>query len=148
MQAVISGEGEPGVNGGPSGDLYIVFRVRKHEFFERNGQDIFCDMPITFVQAALGDEIEVPTLTGRVKLKIPAGTQTGTSFRIKGIGVPALRGKTSGDQHVRVKIVTPKKLTDQQKDLLKEFAEISGDQIPEEQSEGFFDKVKKAFRGD
>jgi molecular chaperone DnaJ len=148
MQIRLPGQGEPGVNGGPPGDLYVVLRVRNHEFFEREGQDIYCDMPITYVQATLGAEIEVPTLTGRVKLKIPAGTQTGTFFRIKGKGVPAVRGNTQGDQHVKVKMVTPKNLTDRQKELLKEFAEISGDQIPDEQSEGFFDKVKKAFRGE
>jgi len=148
MQVRVTGQGEPGINGGPPGDLYIVLRVREHEFFEREGQDIYCEMPITFVQATLGDEIEVPTLTGRVKLKIPAGTQTGTFFRIKGKGVPSVRGKQQGDQHVRVKIVTPKNLSERQKELLREFSAISGDQIPEEQSEGFLDKVKKAFRGE
>ena len=84
IQLRLSGQGEPGRNGGPPGDLYILLRVRKHQFFERKGQDILCEMPITFVQAALGDEIEVPTLTGRVKLKIPAGTQSGTMFRLRG----------------------------------------------------------------
>lgn len=148
MQVRVSGQGEPGVNGGPPGDLYIVLRVKDHPFFERDGQDIYCEMPITFVQAALGDEIEVPTLTGRVKLKIPAGTETGTYFRIKGKGVPQTRGHYQGDQHVRVKIKTPKKLSEKQKELLREFAELSGDQIPDEQSEGFFDKMKKAFRGE
>jgi molecular chaperone DnaJ len=148
MQVRVPGQGEPGANGGPPGDLYIVLRVREHEFFEREGQDIYCEMPITFVQSAIGDEIEVPTLTGRVKLKIPAGTQTGTFFRIRGKGVPAVRGNAQGDQHIKVKVVTPKTLTERQKDLLKEFATVSGDMIPEEQSEGFFDKVKKAFRGE
>jgi molecular chaperone DnaJ len=148
MQIRMAGQGEPGVNGGPPGDLYVVLRVREHEFFDREGQDIYCDMPITFVQATLGDEIEVPTLTGRVKLKIPTGTQTGTFFRIKGKGVPAVRGNHQGDQHVKVKIVTPKNLTERQKELLKDFAEVSGDHIPDEQSDGFFDKVKKAFRGE
>ncbi|MDQ0339614.1 molecular chaperone DnaJ [Caldalkalibacillus uzonensis] len=147
-QVRVAGQGEPGVNGGPPGDLYILLRVRKHEFFERDGQDIYCEMPITFVQAALGDEIEVPTLTGRVKLKIPAGTQSGTYFRIRGKGVPANRGRREGDQHVKVKVVTPTSLTERQKELLREFAAISGDQIPEEQSEGFFERVKKAIRGE
>lgn len=148
MQVRMPGQGEPGANGGPSGDLYIVLRVKDHEFFERDGQDIYCEMPITYVQATLGDEIEVPTLTGRVKLKIPAGTQTGTFFRIRGKGVPAVRGNVQGDQRVRVKVIVPKKLTDRQKELLREFAEVSGDHTPEEQSEGFLDKVKKAFRGE
>lgn len=147
-QVRVAGQGEPGVNGGPPGDLYIVLRVKSHPFFEREGQDIYCEMPITFVQAALGDEIEVPTLSGRVKLKIPAGTDTGTLFRIKGKGVPANRGQAQGDQHVQVKIRTPKKLTERQKELLREFAEISGDQLPDEQSESFFKKMKKAFKGE
>ena len=85
-----------------AGDLYVVFHVRHHEFFERDGDDIYCEMPITFVQAALGDEIEVPTLHGKVKLKIPAGTQTGTKFRLKGKGVPNVRGYGIGDQHIIV----------------------------------------------
>jgi molecular chaperone DnaJ len=148
MKVRVSGQGEPGVNGGPPGDLYVVLNVKEHKFFEREGQDIFCEMPVTFVQATLGDEIEVPTLTGRVKLKIPEGTQTGTYFRIKGKGVPAVRGKMQGDQHIRVKIITPKKLNDRQKELLRDFAEVSGDELPEEQQEGFFDRVKKAFRGE
>lgn len=145
QQLRVSGQGEPGVNGGPAGDLYIVFRVQRHEFFERDGDDIYCEMPITFVQASLGDEVEVPTLHGRVKLKIPAGTQTGTRFRLKGKGVPNVRGYGVGDQHVRVKIVTPTKLTEKQKQLLREFAELSGT-VTDEQQESFFDKVKKAFR--
>ncbi|EGL82681.1 Chaperone protein dnaJ [Caldalkalibacillus thermarum TA2.A1] len=147
-QVRVAGQGEPGENGGPPGDLYILLRVRKHEFFERDGQDIYCEMPITFVQAALGDEIEVPTLTGRVKLKIPPGTQSGTYFRLRGKGVPANRNRREGDQHVKVKVVTPTKLTERQKELLREFAAISGDQIPEEQTEGFFKRIKKAFRGE
>ncbi|GGK18405.1 chaperone protein DnaJ [Caldalkalibacillus thermarum] len=147
-QVRVAGQGEPGENGGPPGDLYILLRVRKHEFFERDGQDIYCEMPITFVQAALGDEIEVPTLTGRVKLKIPPGTQSGTYFRLRGKGVPANRNRREGDQHVKVKVVTPTKLTERQKELLREFAAISGDQIPEEQTESFFKRIKKAFRGE
>ncbi len=147
QQLRITGQGEPGVNGGPAGDLYVVFHVRSHDFFERDGDDIYCEMPITFVQSALGDEIEVPTLHGKVKLKVPAGTQTGTNFRLRGKGVPNVRGYGVGDQHIKVKVVTPTKLTDKQKDLLREFADISG-QVPDEQHESFFDKVKKAFKGE
>jgi molecular chaperone DnaJ len=147
QQLRVTGQGEPGVNGGPPGDLYVVFHVRSHDFFERNGDDIYCEMPVTFAQAALGDEIEVPTLHGKVKLKVPAGTQTGTRFRLKGKGVPNVRGYGTGDQHVQVKVVTPTKLTDKQKQLLREFADISG-QVPDEQHESFFDKVKKAFKGE
>jgi molecular chaperone DnaJ len=146
-QLRVAGQGEPGINGGPPGDLYVVFHVRPHEFFERDGDDIYCEMPITFTQAALGDEIEVPTLHGKVKLKIPAGTQTGTKFRLRGKGVPNVRGYGTGDQHVIVKIITPTKLTEKQKQLLREFADISGS-IPDEQQESFFTKVKRAFKGE
>jgi molecular chaperone DnaJ len=148
QQLRVAGKGEAGINGGPPGDLYIVFHIRSHEFFERDGDDIYCEMPITFVQAALGDEVEVPTLHGKVKLKVPAGTQTGTKFRLKGKGVPNVRGYGTGDQHVLVRIVTPTKLSEKQKQLLKEFAEVSG-QVPlGDQEESFFSKVKRAFKGD
>lgn len=146
QQLRVTGQGEPGINGGPSGDLYVVFHVRTHEFFERDGDDVYCEMPVTFAQSALGDEIEVPTLHGKVKLKIPAGTQTGTRFRLKGKGVPNVRGYGQGDQHVVVLVVTPKKLTEKQKDLLREFSEISGQSEIDEQEDGFFSKVKRAFK--
>ncbi|MBS4199724.1 molecular chaperone DnaJ [Bacillus sp. FJAT-49732] len=145
QQMRVSGEGEPGINGGPPGDLYVVFNVKTHEFFEREGDDIYCEMPITFAQAALGDEIEVPTLYGKVKLKIPAGTQTGTRFRLRGKGVHNVRGYGTGDQHIHVKVITPTKLTEQQKQMLRDFADISGD-TPDEHHESFFDKVKRAFK--
>ena len=148
QQLRVSGKGEAGINGGPPGDLYIVFHIRSHEFFERDGDDIYCEMPITFVQASLGDEVEVPTLHGKVKLKVPAGTQTGTKFRLKGKGVPNVRGYGTGDQHVLVRIVTPTKLSEKQKQLLREFAEVSGQSPLGEQEESFFSKVKRAFKGD
>ncbi|MBE3570826.1 MAG: molecular chaperone DnaJ, partial [Bacillales bacterium] len=147
QQLRVAGQGEPGVNGGPPGDLYIVFHVKPHEFFERDGDDIYCEMPLTFAQAALGDEIEVPTLHGKVKLKIPAGTQTGTKFRLRGKGAPNVHGYGVGDQHIIVKVITPTKLTDKQKQLLREFAEIGGS-IPDEQHESLFDKVKRAIKRD
>ncbi|REK77425.1 molecular chaperone DnaJ [Paenibacillus paeoniae] len=149
-QIRMSGEGEGGLRGGPAGDLYIVIRVKSHEFFEREGDDIYCEVPLTFVQAALGDEIEIPTLTEKVKLKIPAGTQTGTYFRLKGKGVPKLRGYGTGDQHVKVTIVTPTSLNDEQKDLLRQFAGLSGESTNEQNDhhESIFDKMKKAFRGE
>lgn len=147
-QIRISGQGEPGVNGGPAGDLYVVFNVKPHEFFKRDGDDIFCDMPITFAQAALGDEFEVPTLEGKIKLKIPAGTQTGKSFRIKGKGVPNVHGRGRGDQFVNVRVVTPTTLTERQKELLREFAEESGTTQMDEQQDNFFAKVKRAFKGE
>lgn len=148
QQLRVSGQGEPGINGGPPGDLYVVFHVKPHEFFERDGDHIYCEMPITFVQACLGDEIEVPTMHGKVKQKIPAGTQTDTTFRLKGKGVPNVRGYGIGDQFVKVKIVTPTKLTEKQKQLLSDFAEISGSVPHGEQEESFFSKVKRAFKGD
>ncbi|WAA11509.1 molecular chaperone DnaJ [Fervidibacillus halotolerans] len=147
QQLRVAGQGEPGVNGGPPGDLYIVFYVKPHEFFHREEDDIYCEVPITFVQAALGDEIEVPTLYGKVKLKIPAGTQTNTKFRLRGKGVKNVRGNGVGDQHITVKIVTPTKLTEKQKQLLREFAEISGQTLGE-QEESFFGKMKRAFKGE
>ncbi|WP_018923708.1 molecular chaperone DnaJ [Salsuginibacillus kocurii] len=148
QQMRMAGQGEPGKNGGPSGDLYIVFNVQTHEFFDRDGDDIFCDMPITFAQAALGDEIEVPTLDSKVKLKIPAGTQTGRSFRLKDKGVPNVHGRGTGDQMVKIRVITPNNLTDRQKELLREFAEIGGEEQVDEQNENFFAKVKRAFRGE
>ncbi|MEW9500477.1 molecular chaperone DnaJ [Jeotgalibacillus marinus] len=147
QQMRVSGQGEPGVNGGPTGDLYVVFRVRAHEIFTREEDDIHLDMPITFVQAALGDELEVPTIHGKVKWKLPAGTQSGTAFRLKGKGVQNVHGYGTGDQHIRVKVITPKKLTDKQKQLLRDYADISGEH-PDEQHDGFFDKVKRAFKGE
>ncbi len=148
QQLRMAGQGEGGVNGGPAGDLYVVFHVRSHEFFERDGDDIYCEMPITFVQAALGDEVEVPTLHGKVKLKIPAGTQTGTKFRLKGKGVPNLRGYGTGDQHVIVRIITPTKLSEKQKQMLREFADVSGSVPYGEHENGFFSKMKRAFKGE
>lgn len=146
-QLRVAGQGEPGINGGPNGDLYIVFYVKEHEFFERDGDDIYCEVPISFVQAALGDEIEVPTLYGKVKLKIPAGTQSHTKFRLRGKGIKNVHGAGTGDQHVIIKIVTPTKLTEKQKQLLREFAEVSG-QVPNGESSSFFGKMKRAFKSD
>ena len=137
-------EGEAGSRGGQPGDLYVYIFVKAHKLFTREGNDIICEVPITFVQAALGDEIEVPTLDGQVKMNIPEGTQTGTVFRLKDKGVPHLRGSGRGDQHVRVKVITPKKLNDKQRELLTEFSRASGDDSHPEQK-SFFKKVKDAF---
>lgn len=147
QQLRVSGQGEPGINGGPAGDLYIVFKVAEHPYFKREGDDIFYDLKISFPQAALGDEIEVPTIHGKVKLKIPAGTQSGAQFRIKDKGVKNVHGYGRGHQYVNVIVVTPTKLTERQKQLLREFAEISGD-IPGEYSSSLFDKLKKTFKGE
>ncbi|RAU94191.1 molecular chaperone DnaJ [Paenibacillus sp. YN15] len=146
-QLRVSGEGEAGSKGGPPGDLYIVIRVKSHDFFEREGDDIYCEVPLTFAQAALGDEIEIPTLTEKVKLKIPAGTQTGTFFRLKGKGVPRLRGYGQGDQHVKVVVVTPSNLTDEQKELLRQFCGMNGERMHEKQ-QSLFERMKKAFLGE
>jgi molecular chaperone DnaJ len=148
QQLRVTGQGEPGANGGPAGDLYVVFRVRSHEFFERNEDDIYCEMPLTFAQAVLGDEIEVPTLHGKVKLKIPAGTQTGTKFRLRGKGVPNVRGYGQGDQHIQIRVITPTKLSAKQKELLREFSSLSGVDAPDEQHDSFFAKVKRAIKGE
>lgn len=146
-QLRVSGEGEAGINGGPPGDLYITIMVKPHDFFKRDGDDLTCELPISFAQAALGDEVVVPTLNGRARLKIPAGTQTGTEFRMQGKGVPRLRGYGEGDLRVKVKVVTPTKLTEEQKQALREFNRLCGEYI-NEQNSNFFDKMKKAFRGD
>lgn len=147
QQIRVTGQGGPGVNGGPAGDLFVVIRVKRHEFFERDGDDILCEMPITFTQAALGDEIEVPTVHGRVKLKVPAGTQTGTHFRLKGKGAPNVHGHGQGDQHILIKVVVPKNLNERQKELLREFHELSGDQSLDEQQDNLFQRMKRAFKG-
>lgn len=147
QQMRLQGQGEAGANGGPYGDLYVVFRVEPSDIFDRDGSEIYYELPLNFVQAALGDEINVPTVHGDVKLKIPAGTQTGTNFRLRGKGAPKLRGTGNGDQQVKVKIITPKNLSEEQKDALRKFAEVSGTKIDEQHGEGFFDKMKDAFGG-
>lgn len=147
QQIRVSGQGEPGINGGPAGDLYIMFRVQGHNEFERDGDDIYYELKLTFPQAGLGDEIEVPTVHGKVKLRIPAGTQSGAQFRLKDKGVKNVQGYGTGNQYVTVKVMTPEKLTEKQRQLLREFAEISGD-IPEEHGSSLFGKIKKKFQGE
>ncbi len=142
----VSGEGEAGDRGGPSGDLYVFIQVKEDDFFQREGDHLYCEIPISFVQASLGDEIKVPTLNGRANLKIPAGTQSESMFKLKGKGIPNLRGYGKGDQYIRVKVAVPRKINDKQRELLNEFANVSGDEIKEVQKDkGFFDKVKDAF---
>lgn len=147
QQMRLASQGEAGTNGGPYGDLYVVFRVESSNIFDRDGGEIYYELPLNFVQAALGDEVQVPTVHGDVKLKIPAGTQTGAKFRLRGKGAPRLRGGGNGDQQVTVKLITPKNLNDQQKEALREFAKVSGLTTTEQHAEGFFDKVKDAFGG-
>ena len=122
----LRGQGHAGLNGGPKGDLLITVSVKAHPLFERDGSSILFEMPISFVQAALGAEVEVPTLDGKVKYTIPEGTQTGTTFRLRGKGVPYLNGSSRGDQYVTVNIETPRSLTKEQKDLLRKFGEATG----------------------
>jgi molecular chaperone DnaJ len=137
-------EGESGPTGGVPGDLYVVIQVESHPIFLRDNLDIICDVPISFVQAALGAEIDVPTLEGKVKMKIPAGTQSGKVFRMKGRGIKDVQGLHQGDQHVRVIVETPTRLTGKQKELLKDFATLGGEEV-NPLSKGFFDKMKELF---
>jgi molecular chaperone DnaJ len=139
-----SGNGEAGMAGGQSGDLYIVLSVKEHELFERQGDDLFCEIPIKFTIATLGGNIEVPTLFGKASLKIPSGTQSGTTFRLRDKGMPSLRGGRQGDQLVRVHVEVPQSLSSEQKKILEEFARISGD-AAEPTSKSFFEKAKKFF---
>jgi molecular chaperone DnaJ len=140
----VSGEGEAGIQGGPAGDLYVVIFVKEHEFFERQEDNLYCAVPLSFPQAALGDEIKIPTLEGEEKLKIPEGTQSGSIFRIKGKGIPSLNGRGRGDLFVTVNVITPAKLTREQKKLLEQLAELS--QIENKPLEKrFMDRVKEIF---
>ncbi len=144
----LSGEGEAGKRGGPPGDLYVFIHVKPHRIFSREGDDLMCEINISFVQAALGDELEVPTLEGNARLKIPEGTQSGTVFRMKGKGVPHVDGYGRGDQHVRIQVVTPTRLTEKQKELLRDFGRTGGEQPRETGTAGdksFFEKMKDAF---
>jgi len=141
----LSQEGESGVKGGPSGDLYVVIYVKPHPIFSRHDNDLLCEEPISFVQAALGAEIEVPTLDGKVRMTIPAGTQSGKIFRLKGKGIVDLHTRDRGDEHVRVIVETPTHLNAPQKKLLEEFVKISGEDI-NPMHKTFVEKVKGMFR--
>ena len=139
------GNGQAGLRSGPPGDLYVVLHVKPHEIFQRDGDDLLCEVPVGFVQAALGTEIEVPTLTGKAEIKIPAGTQPGTMFRLKGKGIKNVQGYGHGDLHVRVLVEVPTHLSSAQKAKLQEFAELcNGKESPI--SQGFFEKAKKLFK--
>lgn len=139
------GNGQAGMRGGPHGDLYVILHVKPHEIFQRDGDDLLCEVPVGFVQAALGTDIEVPTLTGKAEIKIPAGTQPGTMFRLKGKGIKNVQGYGHGDLHVRVLVEVPTHLTSAQKTKLEEFAALcNGKESPI--SQGFFEKAKKLFK--
>lgn len=141
----IRGAGESGQRGGSSGDLYVFVFVQEHERFERRGRELYTEMPISFAQAALGDTIKVNTLFGEDEIHIPAGTQTGTPFRIAGAGMPGLHGRGRGDLHVSVRVVTPRHLSDEQKELLREFAAAEG---PRSEDKGFLGRLKERLVGD
>ena len=142
----LAGEGEAGLRGGPSGDLYIFIHVDDHEIFERDGQNLYCRIPVPMTTAALGGDIEAPTIDGgRSKVKVPVGVQTGKQMRLRGKGMPALRGAGAGDLYIELAVETPVNLTARQKELLKEFGEIGQDNNPE--GNDFFSKVKSFWSG-
>ncbi|MCG5547687.1 molecular chaperone DnaJ [Halorhodospira halochloris] len=143
----LAGEGEPGEKGGPPGDLYVQVAVKEHEFFEREGADLFCQVPIDIVSAALGGEVEVPTLEGRVNLRIPAGTQSGQTFRLRGKGVKPVRSNRQGDMLCRIHVETPVHLTKKQKELLEQFRETLHDTggKHQPQTSSWLDRAKQFF---
>lgn len=139
----VRGEGSAGAMGGPAGDLLVEVYIKRHAIFERDGVNVLCEMPISFAQAALGAEIEVPTLDGKVRYTVPEGTQTGTVFRLRGKGIPYVNSKSRGDQLVAVVVETPTKLNKEQKELLRKFAESAQDSQPK--IARFFEKLKQNF---
>jgi molecular chaperone DnaJ len=140
-----AGNGEAGWRGGPAGDLYVVLHVKAHEIFQRDGDDLLCEVPVSFVQAALGSEIEVPTLDAKAQVKVPPGTQPGTMFRLKGKGVKNIQGYGHGDLHVRINVEVPTQLSSAQRAKLEEYAQLcNGKESPLSQS--FFEKAKKLFK--
>ncbi|SDH55160.1 molecular chaperone DnaJ [Pseudomonas flavescens] len=142
----LSGEGEAGAMGGPAGDLYVVVNVREHAIFQRDGKHLYCEVPISFADAALGGELEVPTLDGRVKLKIPEGTQTGKLFRLRGKGVAPVRGGGAGDLMCKVAVETPVQLDRRQRELLEEFRQsLAGNSSHSPKANGWFEGVKRFF---
>jgi len=143
----LAGEGEAGLRGGPPGDLYIFLEVASHEFFQRDGADLYCRVPISMASAALGGEFEVPAIDGsKVKFKVPSGTQTGRRFRLAGKGMPVLRAKQTGDMYVQVAVETPQNLTKRQRELLAEFEKLSSE-VTQPESAGFFSRVKELLDG-
>jgi molecular chaperone DnaJ len=141
----LAGEGEAGLRGGPAGDLYIFLALAPHEFFQRDGADLYCEVPVSMVTAAIGGEFEVPTIDGnQSKIKVPAGTQSSRRFRLAGKGMPVLRQKQSGDMYVQVRVETPQNLTKRQRELLAEFEKLSSEETQPEAA-GFFGKVKDFF---
>ena len=147
MRIRSTGNGEPGMNGGPPGDLYVEIHIKQHGVFQRDGDDLHCEMPISYAKAALGGEIEVPTLSGKVSFTVPEGTQTGKTFRLRGKGIKGVRSGFPGDLFCHVLVETPVKLTDKQKDLLREFDQLTqaGGAKHSPQTKSWRDKVKEFF---
>jgi molecular chaperone DnaJ len=143
----LAGEGEAGLRGGPAGDLYIFLSIKPHEFFQRDGADIFCKVPISMTTAALGGQIDVPTVEGSItRVKVPEGTESGKQFRLRGKGMPVLRSKVTGDMYIQVEVETPKNLTRRQRELLEEF-ETESHKETSPHSAGFFTRMKEFFEG-
>ena len=142
---IMNGQGEPGLRGGPNGDLYIVVGVKPHKLFKRDGFNLLLDFPISFVTAALGGDVEVPTLSGPIKYRIPEGTQPGTEFRIREAGIQKLRGNGKGDLILKTRVEIPRRLTNKQKDLLRQFDETTSDREYDNRK-GFMDRVKELFQ--
>lgn len=142
---IMNGQGEPGLRGGPNGDLYIVVGVKPHKLFKREGYNLLLDFPISFVTATLGGDVEVPTLSGPIKYRIPEGTQPGTEYRIKGVGIQMLRSTGKGDLVLKVKVEIPKRLNNKQKDLLRQFDETTTDKEYDGRK-SFMDRVKELFQ--
>jgi len=141
----IANGGQPGERGGSTGDLYVYIRIKQHPIFSREGTNVYCEIPITFVQAALGAKVQAPTIDGKIEMTIPEGTQSGSVLRIKNKGIPNLRGEGRGDEFVKVKVLTPKNLSARQKKLLQEFEEGGNDSKNHPEKQNFFDKLKNLF---
>jgi len=139
----LRGQGSAGRNGGPAGDLLVGIRVKPHDRFQRDGTTVLYEQPVSFYQAAVGAELEIPTIDGKVKYDLPAGTQTGTTFRLRGKGIPELRGRGRGDQYVTIKVQVPTSLTAEQREALDAFGAAMGEKLPEGGVKGFFEKYKK-----
>jgi molecular chaperone DnaJ len=145
QQLRLSGEGEHGSSGGPPGDLYVVVHVQEHAFFHREGDDLYCELPIHFPTLALGGNVTVPTLNGRESLTIPSGTQPGARFRIRGKGMPNVGGRGTGDLHIIARAAVPKKLSKEQKQLLEQFRKTLPEDAAIEEEKPFFERVKDIF---
>ncbi len=142
----LSGEGEAGLRGGPHGYLYVQIHIKEHSIFQREGNDLYCEVPIDFATSALGGSIEVPTLQGKLKIKVPAGTQTAKLFRLRGKGMPDPRGRAAGDLHVEIQVVVPKKLSEEHRELLLQLAEYEEAEVHPNQK-NWFERLKEFVTG-